>query len=408
LTRRLAPVVAACALTLPFLTSVHAHSGGDPYADAVIDYDLGDGGAKGYEDHTTVIGEPARFTGEDFGFPSVVSPFSGPFEPDEIVSIGTGGWIIIAFDEPVENDPANPHGIDLLVFGNSFFIDEDWPNGIVGGLFGPDGGVIDVSANGSDWVTIEGIDADGMFPTAGYSDAGPYAAERGSVETDFTKPVNPKFTLDDFLGLTHAQVLEIYNGSGGGAGIDIASTGLPSISFVRVRNDGEFNVEIDAFADVAPRISTEVVCADSAEVERGLEVGGSLEDLCDSDDADWSFRPDVLAATVTAPIAIAFDGFTGDREEVDAVRFLVEVAASETGVVQRIEMFNFKQGVYAGAVFPNIDTSDRTFQFTQDQSPEDFIDLDGTMRSRVSYTRPEGVPPFWTVGIDRVNWEVVR
>ena len=67
-------------------------------------------------------------------------------------------------------------------------------------------------------------------------------------------------SLSDFSGLTYAQVLEIYNGSGGGAGVDIGSLGLSEISFVRITNPVGSGVtpEIDGFADVAPRIPGDV------------------------------------------------------------------------------------------------------------------------------------------------------
>ena len=60
----------------------------------------------------------------------------------------------------------------------------------------------------------------------------------------------------DFLGLDTAGVRALYDGSGGGTGIDLASTGLASICCVRVSNPGRPrlvpSIEIDAFVDVTP------------------------------------------------------------------------------------------------------------------------------------------------------------
>ena len=55
----------------------------------------------------------------------------------------------------------------------------------------------------------------------------------GSVPSDFTKPVDPSF---DVAGLNTAGVVAGYDGSGGGAGIDLASVGLSEISYVKVFN----------------------------------------------------------------------------------------------------------------------------------------------------------------------------
>ena len=84
-------------------------------------------------------------------------------------------------DTPVTDDPHNPFDIDLIVFGNTGFLDSSFPGAVVGGLFGADGGVIEVSADGRAWHRIEGIVADGMFPTCGYLDGGAYDTVRGGA-----------------------------------------------------------------------------------------------------------------------------------------------------------------------------------------------------------------------------------
>ena len=54
----------------------------------------------------------------------------------------------------------------------------------------------------------------------------------------------------------YVEILELYRGSGGGAGVDLADVGLTEISYVRISNPEnplDSTPEIDAFADVAPR-----------------------------------------------------------------------------------------------------------------------------------------------------------
>ncbi|MEE8153487.1 MAG: hypothetical protein V3T53_00840 [Phycisphaerales bacterium] len=225
----------------------------DPFADVVVDYVEGKNAAKGYTNPDVVLNSPERFTGEGI-FPGVVSAFNPAFGIDEIVSIGRNGHLIVSFDTPVTDDPANPFGIDLLIFGNTGFIDANWPNGVVGGMFGNDGGFIEVSIDGVDWFPVKAVQADGLFPTIGYLDSGPYDDQPGSELTDFILPVDPSLALGNFLGLNNEEILELYGGSGGGVGVDLAAVGLDAISFVRVfvPDDARTNVEIDAFSDVAP------------------------------------------------------------------------------------------------------------------------------------------------------------
>ena len=222
----------------------------DAWADGVVSYAQGSDAAAGYTDPLAALGEPARFTGEDFGYPGAVTPFNPPFNLNQIVSIGQGGSLVVRFDEPVRDDAANPYGIDLLVFGNSGYIDGSYPDGLASGVFSDGRGRVEVSADGADWRAVTGA-ADDVFPTLGYPDlAGPYDTERGSVLSDFTRPVDPAF---DASGRTFAEIVAAYAGSGGGTGIDLAGTGFSEVSFVRITNpDGSGRtVEIDGLSDAA-------------------------------------------------------------------------------------------------------------------------------------------------------------
>lgn len=238
-------IVITCAIA----AAAHADN---PFANAVIEYEPGFP-EPSYNDSSAVLGSPTRFTGIGI-FPGVVSVFNPPWSFTDVVSIAPGGRLIISFDSPIVDHPNNPFGIDLLIFGNTGFEDIAYPMGIVGGVFGNDGGIIELSDDGENWHVVPKIKADGMFPTQGYLDSGPFDETPGKVLTDFTKPVNPALTLDDFLGLDHAQVMELYNGSGGGAGVDLASVGLSEASFVRISlpKGAVGTVEIDGFAKVSP------------------------------------------------------------------------------------------------------------------------------------------------------------
>ena len=291
---------AALTATIITLSPVLAHPGDDdPFADVVIDYVEGKNAAKGYTNPEVVRGSPERFTGEGI-FPGVVSAFNPAFGVDEIVSIGLGGHLIVGFDTPVTDDPANPFGIDLLIFGNAGFTDTAWPNGVVGAMFGNDGGLVEVSIDGVDWIAVEGIQADGLFPTIGYLDSGPYDDTEGAEPTNFTRPVDPNLTMGDLLGLNYEELLEVYAESGGGVGIDLANLGLDEISFVRVfvPDDAPTNVEVDAFVDVAPAF-------DAADLNMDGAVGAAdLLILL----ASWGACPDPPA---DCPADIDGDGSVG-------------------------------------------------------------------------------------------------
>ncbi len=101
----------------------------------------------GFTNAASALGEPSRYT-PDVQYPSVVSVFSPPFLPEQIVSMGDGGSLTVHFDEPITNDPSHAYGVDLIVYGPAGFC--AWG---AGGLPDPAGfaergnGAVEVSAD---------------------------------------------------------------------------------------------------------------------------------------------------------------------------------------------------------------------------------------------------------------------
>ncbi len=213
-----------------------------PFASSVVSYDAGSNPDGGATNANSALGAPTS----DDGF-GTVTPFNPAFSSSSVVSVGFGGHLTVRFDQQVENDALNPFGVDLLIFSNEGFVDADFPNGFTGDtalfreLFVPEAAAtIEVSQNGSVWhhVTTDFID---LWPTLATPGA------------DFTRPVDPSLTVDDFDNSFLPDIESLYAGSGGGFGIDLDDVGLDWIQFVRLSNndDSLFAFEVDAFADVA-------------------------------------------------------------------------------------------------------------------------------------------------------------
>lgn len=260
LRREVLVALAACG---PVVVAIGSH----PWGSEVVRYVMGEGVSEGYDDPLAALGEPTRYTGRIFGFPGAVTPFNPAFDPGELVTVGRGGELVVRFARAVWDDPSNPFGIDLLIFGNAGFIDADYPNGVAGPLFGAEPGLIEVSQDGEDWQPIPGVGADGMFPTLGYLDlAGPYREAPGAVFSNFQRPVDPTFNP---IGRTFAEIVAAYDGSGGGAGVDIGVTGLAWIQYVRVTNgmNAGGGLQIDGFAAV-PSPGAVLILAGAAVMRR--------------------------------------------------------------------------------------------------------------------------------------------
>jgi hypothetical protein len=261
------PQVLVSALTLAALPTFAS-----PFATQVVS-STGLNATGLYDDPASVLGKPTtRFDGSFGGAPDphraklIEGIFNyGPGGPSDklLTTISAGQQVTVRFDHRVEDDPANPFGLDLIVFGNAFFggtAGSGFPSEttnlntftLAGSLFA-EPMKVSVSQDGLNFVTFDaGPFADGLFPTNAYRwDRA--AARWTDEEADFTKPVNPTLRPADFAGKSAADALDLYNGSAGGTGFDLAAIGLPWIEYVRVEGTTGFaGGEIDAFADVAP------------------------------------------------------------------------------------------------------------------------------------------------------------
>ena len=199
--------------------------------------------------------------------------------------------LTIEFDHDVVDDPANPFGVDFIVYGNSLCTKSTRDNytqtsdpdvsvritsdsASVGSSAEP--GQVEVSADGRNWFVLEGH-ADSFMPTLGrvYDKANPDVSlfdgnQWWGEPTNPLYPMDPRVTWESCAGLTLGELCRRYNGSAGGMGFDISNTNLPRDSkgrryfrYVRITpidtgmlDDDGYPVftqpEVDAVADVAP------------------------------------------------------------------------------------------------------------------------------------------------------------
>jgi hypothetical protein len=220
---------------------------GASYADSVVSYVPGNA-SSGFTNTSAALGEPSRTTPGTFGGP--VDPFNPPYLNEQVVSIGAGGSITVAFSNPILNSPAHPFGLDFMIYGNAGFMitNANYTGGGItdGTLFGANSGStrVSVSADNLLFYQLDPTRApivDTLFPTDG---AG-----------NFDLPVNPQLGQKDFAGLDVAGIRSLYADSGGGAGFDLAwaldaagnNVDLPEVRFIRV-DVLSGGAEIDGFA----------------------------------------------------------------------------------------------------------------------------------------------------------------
>lgn len=214
-----------------------------PYANSLIAFSQGVAADTGYNNPYVVLGAPP--VADSYGWP--VSIASAPWETTDVVSLGNGGSITIAFDHQVMNNSSDvEYGIDLLVFGNSFFA-TDWETDgrIIGTYFEP--AKIEVSQDGIIFYEIAGVTADTLYP---------YTASAG----DFVHATPAGIA---YMNRQPGNVEIDYLGGCGGAQVDISNAiGVPQtlewIMYVRATDIAGDNgiADVVGFADVVPEPAT--------------------------------------------------------------------------------------------------------------------------------------------------------
>lgn len=268
-----------------------------PYGYAVVD-SYTEASNAWYNDPSVTLGRPTTWDDEDLTFPFFpqpaypVTPATPAYGEKKLLTLQSSNpedaFVTIKFDHNVVDDPMNPFGLDLIVFGNSAFTgvggtsygaetDPDtYTFANAGGFNEP--GSVEVSQDGKTWYRFETGRYCDDFPTLGYvfdaerPDKTLFAAnEWWGKKADACRPVDPRVSWKSAAGLTCGEMARRFNGSAGGTGFDIRDLkdfdklaadehGRKWIRYVRISNmidpngrgDETTEPEVDAVADVAP------------------------------------------------------------------------------------------------------------------------------------------------------------
>jgi hypothetical protein len=170
--------------------------------------------------------------------------------------VSTGGQITVKLGRKVYDDPNNPYGVDLIVFGNSYFMGTGYVNDqtdldsydLSTGIDGHST-TVSVSQDGTNWYAYDTVTT--LFPQNAY-----LWDETNHSWTDEemypTKPLDPSVYSMDFSSQPSANELAPFINSAGGSGYNLSESGFPWIQYVRIQPGAGTYTVIDAIAAVNP------------------------------------------------------------------------------------------------------------------------------------------------------------
>ena len=186
--------------------------------------------------------------------------WTDPNTNDVIAEISSGGQITVNMGRKIYDDPNNPYGVDLIIYGNSFFSASGYSGSeandftdlgvatLSTGIYGHPT-TVSVSQDGTNWYSYSNIAT--IFPDNAYrwDDTNHSWTDE---QLNPTKPLNPFVYTNNFGGQTVASGLDQFVGEAGGTGFDLKASGLPWIQYVRVQPGVGTYTVIDAIAAVDP------------------------------------------------------------------------------------------------------------------------------------------------------------
>jgi len=255
-------ITCICAFIVIFC-GLQAFANSNNWATEIVEYVPGNNAVATYTNATTALGPAAKYTYADEPMTNMtsVTVINAPWLPNQIVSIGNGGKLIVKMGRQINNydDPEHPFGVDLLVYGNTFFAyidDEGLPQTNPWYEITEEPAEIWLSADLTNWFIATNCFADSLMPTQ--------SIDQNGNPADYLYPVNPAILTNDWTSLagtwSYTNTVQAYDGSAGGAPVDLSqlktvsgqATNLSFINYVKIENpQTEDAAEVDAIAAVA-------------------------------------------------------------------------------------------------------------------------------------------------------------
>ncbi|HEY3854980.1 MAG TPA: hypothetical protein VGO67_11345 [Verrucomicrobiae bacterium] len=237
-----------------------------------------------YDNPNAVLGRPSLTffdvaAGGDTNRCSIIDPpyNVGPGRNDLITEITNGGQITVKMGRKVYHNANNPYGMDLIVYGNSFFSpfgstgtvsdSTDLDDITLGSGTNGHSATVSVSPDGTNWYSFDNTAK--LYPQNAYRWDSPNHSWK-LEQSNPTKPLDPAIYSTDFEGQTAFSALDHYDGSAGGTGYNLQASGFPWIQYVRIEPAPGSSTVIDSIAAVNPAVEGDTLTITSDDIDAGI------------------------------------------------------------------------------------------------------------------------------------------
>ncbi len=149
-----------------------------------------------------------------------------------------------------------------------------------------------------------------------------------------------------------------------------------------------------------------VIVPETLNVLRGLLVGGTLQDVFESDDSRIRFNPGLTINSTEAPVWLIFDGAL-PSDNPSSVQIMMESQAGTPGLSHTLEAWNWSSGVYDVVdISESSFNTDNVVTIDLGSSISDYVESQtGAVRTRLGWRKTGFTINFpWEVRLDQLVW----
>lgn len=224
-----------------------------------------------------------------------------------------------------------------------------------------------------------------------------------AIWTAFAQPGMPAYATPAGLKVTTFQFTALATTPATAVAIPRNRGGEQTTVYDGVLPNTDVTGTLDPGANV--QIDTDIYPVTSFTLNPGIVISGTVGDMQASDDMYMVFRPGIVLSSTQSPIVLTVETTVASSAATE-LTFYLESGANQSGITQKVEMFNFTSGMYELVDTQTLSTSDTSISVVKTIGASDYIDSSTKrVRSRISCKQTAPIVSYpWLYRVDYAAW----